>query len=126
MLAGPLSSLKDEIDIPRLYDAVFEQDRKICRIRIAVHLERLIGLLDKKLPDVLMDWTHRYHEALLDPYSLMAEVLGVLNQLPTRADAMCISKESEPLLKSVDSLIRGLLKAEHPLGELLLSRTAEH
>ncbi|WP_439885731.1 hypothetical protein ACTACK_11875 [Pseudomonas syringae] len=126
VLAGPLSSLKDEIDIPRLYEAVFEQDRKNCRIRIAVHLERLIGLLDKKLPDVLLDWTHRYDEALLEPYSLMSEVLAVLNQLPTRADAMCISKESEPLLKSVDSLIRGLLKAEHPLGELLLSRTAEH
>ncbi|WP_122864503.1 hypothetical protein [Pseudomonas viridiflava] len=125
VLAGPLSSLKDEIDIPRLYEAVFEQDRKNCRIQIAVHLERLIGLLDKKLPDVLLDWTHRYDEALLEPYSLMAEVLGVLNQLPTRADAMCISKESEPLLKSVDSLIKGLLKAEHPLGDLLLSRTAE-
>ncbi|WP_206379260.1 hypothetical protein, partial [Pseudomonas viridiflava] len=26
VLAGPLSSLKDEIDIPRLYEAVFEQD----------------------------------------------------------------------------------------------------
>ncbi|WP_122852877.1 hypothetical protein [Pseudomonas viridiflava] len=125
VLAGPLSSLKDEIDVPKLHEAVFEQDRKSCRTRIAMHLERLIGLLDKKLPDVLLDWTHRYDEALLEPYSLMSEVLAVLNQLPTRADAMCISKESEPLLKSVDSLIKGLLKAEHPLGDLLLSRTAE-
>ncbi|MEE5079902.1 hypothetical protein V2K58_10280 [Pseudomonas alliivorans] len=125
VLGGPLSSLKDEIDLPKLHEAVFEQDRRNCRTRIAAHLERLIGLLDKKTPNVLLDWTHRQDEALLEPYSLMAEVLDVLNQLPTRADAMCINKESEPLLKAVNSLIQGLLKAEHPLGELLLSKNAE-
>ncbi|MEE4671573.1 hypothetical protein V2L05_20310 [Pseudomonas alliivorans] len=125
VLGGPLSSLKDEIDLPKLHEAVFEQDRRNCRTLIAAHLERLIGLLDKKTPNVLLDWTHRQDEALLEPYSLMAEVLDVLNQLPTRADAMCINKESEPLLKAVNSLIQGLLKAEHPLGELLLSKNAE-
>ncbi|QHF04255.1 hypothetical protein N015_18300 [Pseudomonas asturiensis] len=126
VLSGPLSSLKDEIDIPKLHETVFEQDRKNCRTQIVIHIERLISLLDKKIPTFILDWTYRRDEALLEPYSLMTEALGALNQLPTKADAMYTGKESAPLLKAINGLIQRLLQVEHPLGELLLSKTAEH
>jgi len=124
ILDGPLSSLKSEIDLPKLHEAVFEQDRKTCRSQLTTHLVRLAGLLDKKLTTVLLDWTHRHDEALLEPYSLLTEALNACAQLPAKADAMFTGKELPALRKMIDTLVQGILRAEHPLGALLLANSA--
>ncbi|MCD5996078.1 hypothetical protein KDX38_20975 [Pseudomonas sp. CDFA 602] len=123
ILDGPLSSLKSEIDLPKLHEAVFEQDRKTCRSQLTTHLVRLAGLLDKKLTTVLLDWTHRHDEALLEPYSLLTEALNACAQLPAKADAMFTGKELPALRKMIDTLVQGILRAEHPLGALLLANS---
>ncbi|MFW8696520.1 hypothetical protein, partial [Mesorhizobium japonicum] len=80
--------LKDKVDLPKLQSVVFEEERKKCREQLAARLARLIEITDRKVHTVLLDWCYRNDEGLLEPYSLMTEILEALNQLPDRCDAM--------------------------------------
>ena len=123
-VGGNYAYLKGRIDLPRFYETVFEQERKFGRKSLAAHLARLVDVLDKKLPAVLMDWTHRHDEALLEPYSLMADALGALEYTPAQADALLTGMDVTELETSIRTLVKNILQAEHPLGAMLLATDA--
>ncbi|GFM83986.1 hypothetical protein PSCICN_46780 [Pseudomonas cichorii] len=123
-VGGNYAYLKGRIDLPRFYETVFEQERKFGRKSLAAHLARLVDVLDKKLPAVLMDWTHRHDEALLEPYSLMANALGALEYTPAQADALLTGMDVTELETSIRTLVKNILQAEHPLGAMLLATDA--
>ncbi|MBX8487955.1 hypothetical protein [Pseudomonas cichorii] len=123
-VGGNYAYLKGRIDLPRFYETVFEQERKFGRKSLAIHLARLVDVLNKKLPAVLMDWTHRHDEALLEPYSLMADALGALEYTPAQADALSTGMDVTELETSIRTLIKNILQAEHPLGTMLLATDA--
>ncbi|MBX8592803.1 hypothetical protein K5D56_25860 [Pseudomonas cichorii] len=120
-VGGEYAHLKGRIDLPRFHETVFEQERKSGRKSLAMHLKRLVALLDKKLPVVLMDWTYRHDEALLEPYSLMADALGALEYTPAQADALLTGMDVTELEPSIRTLVKSVLQAEHPLGTMLLA-----
>lgn len=124
-LAGPLAELKDEVDLPKLQQAVFEEPREKCRENLAKRLSTLIEILDKRLHAVLLDWSNSRNEALLEPYSLLTEALDALNQVPSRSDAMYTGKGYPELTASINRLVQGLLQGKHPLGALLLAKSAD-
>ncbi|MBX8517033.1 hypothetical protein K5D69_20345 [Pseudomonas cichorii] len=123
-VGGEYIHLKGRIDLPKFYETVFEQERKFGRKSLAMHLTRLVELLDKKLPVVLMDWTYRHDEALLEPYSLMADALGALEYTPAQADALLTGMDVTELEPSIRTLVKNVLQAEHPLGTMLLATDA--
>ncbi|MBX8575823.1 hypothetical protein [Pseudomonas cichorii] len=123
-VGGEYIHLKGRIDLPKFYETVFEQERKFGRKSLAMHLTRLVELLDKKLPVVLMDWTYRHDEALLEPYSLMADALGALEYTPAQADALLTGMDVTELETSIRTLVKNILQAEHPLGAMLLATDA--
>ncbi|MCV4341450.1 hypothetical protein [Pseudomonas capsici] len=120
-VGGEYAQLKGRIDLPRFYETVFEQERKSGRKSLTMHLTRLVELLDRKLPVVLMDWTYRHDEALLEPYSLMTDALGALEYTPAQADALFRDHDITRLETSIRALVASVLKAEHPLGTMLLA-----
>ncbi|MBI6852873.1 hypothetical protein YA0002_08855 [Pseudomonas cichorii] len=120
-VGGEYAHLKGRIDLPRFHETVFEQERKFGRKSLATHLTQLVELLDKKLPVVLMDWTYRHDEALLEPYSLMADALGALEYTPAQADALLTGMDVTELEPSIRTLVKNVLQAEHPLGTMLLA-----
>ncbi|PKH15668.1 hypothetical protein BI292_19905 [Pseudomonas sp. 43NM1] len=124
-LAGPLAKLQDEVDLPKLQKAVFEEAREKCREKLAQRLTTLVDLLDKKLHPVLLDWSYSRNEALLEPYCLLTEALDALNQVPNRSDAMYTGKGYPELTGPINRLVQGLLQGQHPLGALMLARTAD-
>ena len=124
-LAGPLAELKDEVDLPKLQQVVFEEPREKCRETLAKRLSTLIEILDKRLHAVLLDWSYSRNEALLEPYSLLTEALDALNQVPSRSDAMYTGKGYPELTASINRLVQGLLQGKHPLGALLLAKSAD-
>ncbi|QAY83358.1 hypothetical protein [Pseudomonas arsenicoxydans] len=124
-LAGPLAKLSDEVDLPKLQKAVFEEARENSREKLAKLLSTLVDLLDKKLQPVLLDWSYSRNEALLEPYSLLNEALDALNQVPNRSDAMYTGKGYPELTGAINRLVQGLLQGKHPLGALLLAKTAD-
>ncbi|RMQ50098.1 hypothetical protein ALQ04_05428 [Pseudomonas cichorii] len=124
-VGGDHANLKGKIDLPKFHATVFEQERRFGRELLRKHLMRLVAVLDRKLPNVLLDWVHRHDQALLEPYSLMADALGALEYLPAQADALCTDLEITDLETSIRSLVQGVLQAEHPLGSLLLSSDPE-
>ncbi|MBX8511598.1 hypothetical protein K5D34_18090 [Pseudomonas cichorii] len=123
-VGGEYAHLKGRIDLPRFHETVFEQERKSGRKSLAMHLTRLVALLDKKLPVVLMDWTYRHDEALLEPYSLMADALGALEYTPAQADALLTGMDVTELEPYIRTLVKSVLQAEHPLGTMLLATDA--
>ncbi|MBX8549949.1 hypothetical protein K5D68_10170 [Pseudomonas cichorii] len=123
-VGGEYAHLKGRIDLPRFHETVFEQERKSGRKSLAMHLTRLVHVLDKKLPVVLMDWTYRHDEALLEPYSLMADALGALEYTPAQADALLTGMDVTELEPSIRTLVKNVLQAEHPLGTMLLATDA--
>lgn len=124
-LAGPLADLKDKVDWPKLQSVVFENERKKCREKLAALLSRLIDVTNKKLHTVLLDWCYRNDEGLLEPYSLMTEILEALNQLPNRCDAMYTGQGYKEITASSNRICEAILKGEHPLGSLLLAKNQE-
>lgn len=124
-LAGPLAELRDEVDLPKLQQAVFEEPREKCRENLAKRLSTLIEILDKRLHAVLLDWSYSRNEALLEPYSLLTEALDALNQVPSRSDAMYTGNGYPVLTASINRLVQGLLQGKHPLGALLLAKSAD-
>ncbi|MBK5525498.1 hypothetical protein JFT91_25480 [Pseudomonas sp. TH08] len=124
-LAGPLADLKDKVDLPKLESVVFEGERKKCREKLAARLLGLINATDSKLHTVLLDWCHRNDEGLLEPYSLMTEIIEALNQLPNRCDAMYTGQGYKELTASSNRICQAILKGEHPLGSLLLAKSSE-
>ncbi|MFL1517805.1 hypothetical protein ACI77G_26280, partial [Pseudomonas prosekii] len=124
-LAGPLAKLSDEVDLPKLQKAVFEEAREKCREKLAQRLTTLVDLLDKKLHPVLLDWSYSRNEALLEPYCLLTEALDALNQVPNRSDAMYTGKGYPELIGPINRLVQGLLQGQHPLGALMLAKTAD-
>ena len=124
-LAGPLAKLSDEVDLPKLQKAVFEKAREKSREKLAKLLSTLVDLLDKKLHPVLLDWSYSRNEALLEPYSLLTEALDALNQVPSRSDAMYTGKGYPELTGPINRLVQGLLQGQHPLGALMLAKTAD-
>ncbi|MBX8491282.1 hypothetical protein K5D42_15610 [Pseudomonas cichorii] len=120
-MGGKYAHLKGRIDLPRFHETVFEQERKSGRKSLAMHMARLVHVLDRKLPAVLMDWTYRHDEALLEPYSLMTDALGALEYTPAQADALWIEKDITALETSIRALVANILQADHPLGTMLLA-----
>ncbi|AHF68282.1 MULTISPECIES: hypothetical protein [Pseudomonas syringae group] len=120
-VGGEYAHLKGRIDLPRFHETVFEQERKSGRKSLAMHMARLVHVLDRKLPAVLMDWTYRHDEALLEPYSLMTDALGALEYTPAQADALWIEKDITALETSIRALVANILQADHPLGTMLLA-----
>lgn len=124
-LAGPLAKLSDGVDLPKLQEAVFEEAREKSREKLTKLLSTLVELLDKKLHPVLLDWSYSHTEALLEPYCLLTEALDALNQVPNRSDAMYTGKGYPELTAPINRLVQDLLEGQHPLGALMLAKTAD-
>ncbi|GFM77725.1 hypothetical protein PSCICM_35440 [Pseudomonas cichorii] len=124
-VGGNHAYLKNKIDLPKFHATVFEQERRFGRQSLAMHLRRLVDVLDRKLPAVLQDWIHRHDQALLEPYSLMADALGALEYTPAQADALLTGMDISELETSIRTLARSVLQAEHPLGAMLLARESD-
>ncbi len=124
-VGGEYADLKSKIDLPKFHATVFEQERRFGRQSLAMHLRRLVDVLDRKLPALLQDWIHRHDQALLEPYSLMADALGALEYTPAQADALLTGMDISELETSIRSLTRSVLQADHPLGAMLLARESD-
>ncbi|WP_339496255.1 hypothetical protein [Pseudomonas sp. RA_105y_Pfl2_P56] len=124
-LAGPLADLKDKVDLPKLQTVVFEEEREKSREKLAKRLSILVDVLDKQLQPTLLDWCYRNDEGLVEPYSLLTLALDALNQVPERSDVMYTGKGYTELTGSINRLVQNLLQGQHPLGSLLLAKTAE-
>ncbi|KAE9641696.1 hypothetical protein EJA70_21285 [Pseudomonas sp. PB103] len=124
-LAGPLADLIDEVDLPKLQAVVFEEEREKSREKLEKRLSILVDVLDKQLQPILLDWCYRNDDGLVEPYSLLTLALDALNQVPERSDVMYTGKGYMELTGSINRLVQSLLQGQHPLGSLLLAKTAE-
>lgn len=119
------SGLKNEINWTDLHEAVFESERKTCRLLLTTNMMRLVKLLDVKIPSHLKDWTYRYDVSTIEPYAVITESLNALLRLPEETDATYAGKRSETLTRAIDTLVHDILIGTHPLGHSLLTTDSD-
>lgn len=122
ILNGPLAKLRGEVDQAELNEAIFIEERQSYRIHLTHQVEYLVALLEGLLHPALQDWTHQCGEALLEPYSLVSEVLVASNQLPDRCDALYSGTAYWTLATHVERVVSAVLQASHPPGVILLAK----
>jgi len=118
---APLADLRDHVDMVALEKTMLHAERKSARESIHRQLERTLALSQSKLTAVWNDWIYSNDERLLEPYSLLIDVLGMLSRLPQGSDARSTDAEDRALAQAVERLIRQLADASHPLTHAALA-----
>lgn len=118
---APLADLRKHIDMAALEKTMLHTERQGARECIHRQLERTLALSQSKLTAVWNDWIYSNDERLLEPYSLLIDMLGMLSRLPQGSDARSTDAEGRELAQAVERLIRQLADANHPLTRAALA-----
>ncbi len=116
-----LADLRRHIDMAALEKTMLHAERKHARGCIHRQLEQVLALSQSKLTAVWNDWIYSNDERLLEPYSLLIDMLGMLSRLPQGSDARSTDAEDRALAQAVERLIRQLAEANHPLTRAALA-----
>ncbi|GGD09370.1 hypothetical protein [Halopseudomonas salina] len=122
---APLSNLRDQIDTTSLETSMLHIQRKSARDTIRTQLDRTLLLAQRKLPSIWNDWIYSNDERLLEPYSLLIDILEMLSRLPEDTDARSFHPDDRSLIQHVDGLVKQLAAATHPLTRQALPRESE-
>lgn len=118
---APLADLRNHIDMVALEKTMLHAERKSARDCIHRQLERTLALSQSKLTAVWNDWIYSNDERLLEPYSLLIDMLEMLSRLPQGSDARSTDAEDRALAQALERLIRQLAEASHPLTRAALA-----
>lgn len=118
---APLADLRSQVDTAALEKTMLHTERKYARECIHRQLERTLALSQSKLTAVWNDWIYSNDERLLEPYSLLIDILEMLSRLPQSSDARSIEPENTTLAQAVERLVRQLAEANHPLTRAALA-----
>ncbi|MBS7662446.1 hypothetical protein I0D00_10940 [Pseudomonas lalucatii] len=118
---APLADLRKHIDMAALEKTMLHTERQGARECIHRQLERTLALSQRKLTAVWNDWVYSNDERLLEPYSLLIDMLEMLSRLPQGSDARSTDAEDRALAQAVERLIRQLADANHPLTRAALA-----
>lgn len=118
---APLADLRSQIDMAVLEKTMLYAERKSARECIHRQLTRALALSQSKLTAVWNDWIYSNDERLLEPYSLLIDLLEMLSRLPQGSDARSTDAEDHKLAQAVERLIRQLAEASHPLTRAALA-----
>ncbi|ONM43348.1 hypothetical protein BXT89_13475 [Halopseudomonas pachastrellae] len=122
MLAdAPLASLRAQVDTQALDKSMMEQERRMARDCLHRQLDRTMSLCHDGLSLVWNDWIYSRDERLLEPYSLLIELLEQLGRLPHDTDARSTVADSRRLSRSIERLVTHLAEASHPLTRTALA-----
>ena len=118
---APLADLRSHVDTAALEKTMLHVERKSARECIHRQLERTLALSQSKLTAVWNDWVYSNDERLLEPYSLLIDMLEMLSRSPQGSDARSTEAEDRALAQAVERLIRQLADANHPLTRVALA-----
>lgn len=118
---APLADLRKHIDMATFEKTMLHAERQGAREGIHRQLERALALSQRKLTAVWNDWIYSNDERLLEPYSLLIDMLEMLSRLPQGSDARSTDAENRELAQAVERLIRQLAEASHPLTRAALA-----
>lgn len=118
---APLADLRKHIDMAALEKTMLHTERRGARECIHRQLERALAFSQSKLTAVWNDWIYSNDERLLEPYSLLIDMLGMLSRLPQGSDARSTDAEDRALAQALERLIRQLAEASHPLTRAALA-----
>ncbi|MDH0337024.1 hypothetical protein [Metapseudomonas otitidis] len=118
---APLADLRDQIEMPPFEKTMLHAERKSARECIHRQLTRVLALSQSKLVAVWNDWIYSNDERLLEPYSLLIDMLKTLSRLPQASDARSTDVEDRELAQAVERLIRQMVQASHPLTRAVLA-----
>jgi hypothetical protein len=122
---APLADLRSQIDMAALEKTMLHAERRDARECIHRQLKRALALSQSKLTAVWNDWVYSNDERLLEPYSLLIDMLEMLSRLPQGSDARSTDAENRELAQAVERLIRQLAEASHPLTRAALADQSE-
>lgn len=122
---APLADLRSQIDMAALEKTMLHAERKSARECIHRQLTRALALSQSKLTALWNDWIYSSDERLLEPYSLLIDMLEMLSRLPQGSDARSTKAEDRELAQAVERLIRQLAQASHPLTRAALADQSE-
>jgi len=117
---APLASLRAQVDTQALDKSMMEQERRMARDCLHRQLDRTMSLCHGGLSVVWNDWIYTRDERLLEPYSLLIELLEQLGRLPHDTDARSTAADSRRLSRSIERLVTHLAEASHPLTRTAL------
>lgn len=118
---APLASLRAQVDTQALDKSMMEQERRMARDCLHRQLDRTMSLCHDGLSLVWNDWIYSRDERLLEPYSLLIELLEQLGRLPHDTDARSTVADSRRLSRSIERLVTHLAEASHPLTRTALA-----
>lgn len=118
---APLADLRSQVDTAALEKTMLHAERKYARECIHRQLERALALSQSKLTAVWNDWIYSNDERLLEPYSLLIDILEMLSRAPHGSDARSIEPEDNALAQTLERLVRQLAEASHPLTRVALA-----
>jgi hypothetical protein len=118
---APLADLRSQVDTAALEKTMLHAERTYARECIHRQLERTLTLSQSKLTAVWNDWIYSNDERLLEPYSLLIDMLEMLSRSPQGSDARSIEPENNTLARALERLIRQLADASHPLTRAALA-----
>jgi hypothetical protein len=118
---APLADLRAHIDMAALEKTMLHTKRQSACEVIHRQLRRTVALSQSKLTAVWNDWVYSSDERLLEPYSLLIDMLEMLSRLPQGSDARSTEVEDRALAQAVERLIRQLADANHPLTRAALA-----
>ncbi|MGA6098197.1 hypothetical protein ACPESN_09990 [Stutzerimonas marianensis] len=117
----PIDNLSAYVDRAALNRTMLHTERQQTRECLYRQQERILRLIDKKLPSVWNDWLHSHDERLLEPYALLVELLELLQRSPKACDARCIEAEDRKHSAKINAVAKKLIGASHALTRDLLS-----
>ena len=118
---APLAHLRAQVDTHALNKSMMDQERRMARDCLHEQLDRTMSLCHGGLSLVWNDWIYTRDERLLEPYSLLIELLEQLGRLPHDTDARSTAADSRRLLRSIERLVTHLAEASHPLTRAALA-----
>lgn len=116
-----IDNLSAYVDRAALNRTMLHTERQQTRECLYRQQERILRLIDKKLPSVWNDWLYCRDERLLEPYALLVELLELLQRSPKACDARCIEAEDRKHSAKINAVAKKLIGASHALTRDLLS-----
>ncbi|MBK5375814.1 hypothetical protein JFT81_14340 [Pseudomonas sp. TH43] len=121
--AGSLKDLLPHVDEDGLKKTTLHAEREKAREVVYIQQERMLDLVNKKLPSIWNDYTYSKDERLLEPYALLVELLEILGCSAKKSDPRCIEPDDSKVSAAVLKLSRDLAAATNILTKDLLPTT---
>lgn len=121
--AGSLKDLLPHVDEDGLKKTTLHAEREKAREVVYTQQERMLDLVNKKLPSIWNDYTYSKDERLLEPYALLVELLEILDCSAKKSDPRCIEPEDSNVSAAMFRLSKDLAAATHALTKDLLPTT---